>query len=335
MNLNDRAQLEVQFARQIDYVIDQLMYSEFSDDDVDTFTETVKTFLKFLDLKQYILDALYDKVKEASTTILKHDLRQHDTYRKILRVIVRVNDQDLTDALETFFLKDKKIDSFFFMLEEKKHAGISTEKAEKLFYSALNTYYETNLEVVNRFLAIVGKTKSDMVRELMDTRRAVHNALARFVAACLDDKESLEQQVIPVLAHEFEGSQEHYMNLIRFIVAQHSVFIEELFKNKKFELKAFSRFIIDNHPSETLLVANYCEHLAAKYPEEFQRFENAYLQVAKPEYLVAYARYTPASNKRLVLKRLVELMGIDSRNEKHLVDLITSFPEYRPLLPML
>src|ERR1035441_4520768 len=135
-----RAQLEVQFAKKIDLIIDQLVYSEFSEEDINTFTETVKTFLKFIDLRQYILDALYDKVKETANVIKPHDVTRYSSFQKLLRVVIKLEDQDLIDTLESFFLKDRKIKPFFLLLQEQISLGKDIKQSEKLFLSALNTY---------------------------------------------------------------------------------------------------------------------------------------------------------------------------------------------------
>lgn len=338
-DLGTRAQLEVQFARRIDFIIDQLVYSEFSEEDISTFTETVKTFLKFIDLKQYILDALYDKVKEVVNVIKPHDKNRYSSFhfQKLLRVVIRLENSDLIDALESFFLKEKKIEPFFILLQEKVSLGHDIKQSEKLFLSVLNTYYNVDLDIINEYLGIVGQDKSYMVRRLMDKKMAVHGALAKYVTAIsLADKEGTAQHVVPVIVQEFEGDIQHYMGLCRIIITHRPEFADVLLRGNKYDVRdRFSTFIVKNHLDDTILITSYCIYLTLNNPEEFERFEKEFISRAKPEQLLTYSRYVFNSNRRKVLRRLVDLKTEDSRNEKHLVSFIQYFPEFGSLLPML
>lgn len=336
-DLGTRASLEVQFAQKIDFIIDQLVYSEFSEEDISTFTETVKTFLKFIDLKQYILDALYDKVKEVANVIKPHDETRYSSFQKLLRVVIKLEDQDLIDTLESFFLKDKKIKPFFILLQEKVALGQDIKQSEKLFLSALNTYYNVDLDIINEYLGIVGQDKSYMVRRLMDKKMAVHGALAKYVTAVsLADKEGTEQHIVPVVVQEFEGDVQHYMNLCRLIMTHRPEHADVLLRGNKYDVRdRFSSFVVKNHLDDTIFITSYCIYLTLNNLQEFERFEKEFISQAKPEQLLTYSRYVLNSNRRKILRRLVDLKTEDSRNEKHLVTFIQYFPEFGSLLPML
>jgi hypothetical protein len=336
-DLGTRAQLEVQFAQKIDFIIDQLVYSEFSEEDISTFTETVKTFLKFIDLKQYILDALYDKVKEVANVIKPHDESRYASFQKLLRVVVQLDDQDLIDTLESFFLKDRKIKSFFLLLQEKVSLGRDIKQSEKLFLSALNTYYNLDLDIINEYLEIVGQDKSYMVRRLMDKKMATHAALAKYTTSVsLSDKEGTEQHLVPVIVQEFDGDIQHYMSLCRIVITHRPEHASVMLRGTKYDVRdRFSDFVVKNHLDDTMLIASYCIYLTLNNPEEFERFEKEFISKAKPEQLLTYSRYVLNSNRRKILRRLVDLKTEDSRNEKHLVSFIQYFPEFGALLPML
>ena len=332
-----RAQLEVQFAKKIDLIIDQLVYSEFSEEDINTFTETVKTFLKFIDLRQYILDALYDKVKETANVIKPHDVTRYSSFQKLLRVVIKLEDQDLIDTLESFFLKDRKIKPFFLLLQEQISLGKDIKQSEMLFLSALNTYYNIDLDIINEYLGIIGQDKSYMVRRLMDKKIVVHNALAKYVAAVsLADKEATEQHLVPVIVQEFDGDATSYMSLCGIIITHRPEFADVLLRGNKHDVRdRFSAFVVRNHLNDIMLIVGYCIYLTLNNQKEFERFEKEFISIAKPEQLLTYSRYVLNSSRRKILRRLVDLKTEDSRNEKHLVSFIQYFPEFGSLLPML
>jgi hypothetical protein len=72
--------------------------------------------------------------------------------------------------------------------------------------------------------------------------------------------------------------------------------------------------------------------LSTKNLISFAKFETAFLDNASSGDIVQYAINVPASNKRHILKRLVDLKEDD---ELALVAFIKKFPEYENLLPLL
>jgi|ERR1700722_3561884 len=324
------AESEIKLIKQIDVVLEKLFSSEFSDKDIDIFTETMKIFLRYTDLKHYILDTLYEQIKHAT-----HDTLKAFRMRNILRAILKLEDQNLINIIETFFLKDKKINLFFILLQEKISLQQDIKYSEKQFLSALNTYYDINLEIVNEYLQIIGKDKKYFVRRLMDDKIAVHTALSRFIKSiCILDAESLRKDVVPVLVQEFVGNTQLYMSLCRIIVSQYTEFTKTLLENRC-DIKNFSTFVLDYGINDTMLIKNYCEYLTNYDINELENFENSYILRANPDSLIAYARFIDNSNKRKVLRRLISLKSEDSRKEKHLVYFIEYFPEFSSLLPML
>lgn len=337
MSTDERAELEVQLVLQIDCIIDNFIYSSFSEEDVQILTQTITKLLNFTELKQYILDTLYDKIREAANIIKPHDQVRSATFKQLLRVVLKIQDKDLIDTIETFFIKEKKIDYFLSLLELKIELGQDIVSIEKLFLSSITNYFsgETGLKYIEKFLKIINKDKSYLTRTLMNPK-IVDGSLNKYVMISSNyDVPGLRDHIVPILSQEFNGSRSRYITLVGIILTHHTEFTKTLLSNSLWNYAIFADYVIHYHSQSTMLVANYCEYLAKHEFKEFELFEDRLLEVSSASNIITYARYVLDSNKRKILKRLVFLKSEDDINEKHLVDFISYFPEYKHLLPML
>lgn len=153
----ERTKLEVEVIRQFETVIDALVSSDFAEDDIVVFTDTVRTFLKFFDLRQYIMVALYDRVQQ-----VYRGFKQAVNYRKLLSILLRLNDEELTDALETFLAKDKEPGSFLILIEEQTKLGMDTTRAVDLFVSLI-VIHKYEIETIKQVVALVSPNQKSIV----------------------------------------------------------------------------------------------------------------------------------------------------------------------------
>lgn len=333
MDLATRTQLEIEFANKIDLIVDQLVYSNFSDEDIVVFTNSVKTFMGYVDLKQFIIDLLYDKVCEAAKIIKPHDQARFLSYRKLIRVILDLGDQELIESLETYLAKHKCSDHFFVFLEEKIARGLSTEHSELVFIDLIHTQ-EIDLKFVNKFLSIIQKDQSYLIKHLLTSNldKVQSHSLTRFISELLHHElDSIGTHVVPTLVKYHNSNIENYLSIISSIISYTPAHTHTLLEDSKWKCNfQLWKYIINGYTFNTSLVKNYCLYLQEYFPDKLEDFENEFLENADPDHIVNYALQITSSKKRKVLRRLIEL-----KSEKWLVVFIKKFPEYKSLLPML
>lgn len=337
IDLKDRAELEVKLAKNLDFVVDQLVDSNFSDEDIVIFTDTVKTALKYQDLKQFIVDTLHDKIIEVSKIIKIHDKIRFQSFKKLIQIIFDLGDEELIDSLETYLARNRKPYHLFIFIEEKIARGASIEKTEQNFIDlmGINDY---NAGMVDNFLSIVKKDKTYFIQLLLnqDLDSSIGKnrfvILKRYLRDLLETSvESVGEHVIPVFINRLEGHLPKYLELVREIVERTSIYTHILLKNDKFNCQSgFEVYMLAGYTYNMGLILNYFKYLAEHNPDGLNRVEDLFLGIADSSHIVDYAIIVPTSKKRKVLKRLIEL-----KEENQLVEFIENFPEYKSLLPML
>lgn len=336
-DLVDRAKLEVEFAKSLDLIIDQLVSSNFSDADIAIFTDTVKTFLKYDDLKQFIVDALYDKVIEVSKIINKNDEIRFQSFSKLIQIILDLGNEELIDSLETYLARNKRPDHFFIFLEKKLRRGASLEKTEKFFIELMgvNGY---SAEAVDKFLNIIQKDKAYLIKLLLNNDfesfegNSKFHLLAKYIKELANKfPESIGIHVVPTLIEHYNGPLKRYMDLIVTVVERVPDFTNILLNNHKRNCERdFKVYVLASHTFNTNVIKNFCNYLSNYSPHELDSFENMFLNIADSNFIVEYALYVPTSKKRKVLRQLIK-----NKDEDQLVEFIENFPEYKALLPML
>lgn len=335
--LKQRTELEVNFAEKLDAIIDQLVYSNFSDEDTATFSTTLKTFLKFDDIKEYILDLLYSKVVEVSKIIKPHDQARFASFRKLVSIILDINDDLLIDSLETYLARNRKEDHFFIFLEEKVKKGIPYEKTEKVFIELMGLN-QFNIGAVGKYLEIIGKDKYYIIKRLSSKEYAKnHITLRRYINELMQESvknendNSFATQVIPALLKEYEGDIIHYLETVRDIIVFKSEFTYTLLHDGGFNChETFWKFVVAHYSYNVKLIKSFSDYLEKYFPDQLSSFEDDYLNVADCSHLVDYAVNVSTSSKRKVLRQIVK-----QKCEAHLISFIRYFPEYRSLLPLL
>lgn len=331
ISFEERQQLEISFIKHLDYAINELVQRDFSENDIVTFTETVKLFLKFEDIKQYVLTTLYDKVVATFDIVRPGDKAPNSSYRKILRVALEVGDDILIDSLETFLAKDKEPEAFLILIEEQVRLGKSTNNSEKIFIS-LHGIHKYDLDITNRFLDILGRGPEYLTHNFL--HKNLLGPLRRYIKLLgADNPEALDKVVRPILDFSFSDTNQ-YIGIVTEIVTTTDKYSHCLIDNNNLSLNVFSNLILSNNEAPISLIKNVCQYISKYKPTELEKFEHAFLESARAEIIVDYAIQVPTSNKRKVLRQLIK-MREDVREEENLVEFIKHFPEYRSLLPML
>lgn len=331
MNLAERAILEVEFCNKLHYAIDQLIRHDFVEEDVNQFVKSVKTFLTYPDIKDYVKTALYDKANEISKIFLVIDKGLFYSYKKFISILISLDDSEMIEMLETNFAKEKKLDNFFLLIEEKINQNKDISNCENLFLS-LMTLHNFRLEYVDRFIAAIRKDRDYIVCKLIETKS--YSTLRKYLEElAISDIESFKPLIPVVIKNYDDRIGTHYLDLVKTIVTYSNDFTDKLLITRNWNLRRiFEKHILSNATRSQALIKNYANYLASKNESWLTTFEKSFLEVALSEDIVIFANNVPLSNKRLVLQRLVELKEID---ESSLVVFIRKFPEYENLLPLL
>jgi hypothetical protein len=329
IDLATRTRLEVEFCSKLDYVIDHLVREDFPAQEVETFINVVRYFLKYEDIREYVVSALHDKAKELSKLFLVIDRGLFFSFRKFVGILVSLDDPEVIEMLETNFAKEKNLENFFILIEEELKQGKSSANCEKLFIS-LMTLHNYELQTVDQFLAATQRDRVYLVHKLIENKS--FSALRKFVEEVGQRDVLGLKTIVPAFIEKYDDKiNSNYMEMIRIVVTYDSSFTDELLSVSKWDLRfLFEKYILSSSTGNQPLLKNYCDYLLDRNKEQFLDFEKRFLESAEGFDIVRYSTNVPFSSKRLILRRLVE-----GKEEQHLVEFIKKFPEYQNLLPML
>jgi hypothetical protein len=324
----ERARLECEFAKQIGTVVDQLVSSDFSEDDTFTFVSSVKIFLKFEDIRDYIIDVLFEKAKTIASVPFETHIETHrlvsdyKSIRKLIRVIVSISEDSLIEALATFFLKGNDPSYYFILLEEMVKKKHNTEVVEYIFLSLISAgNYDLNRII--KFLEILGKNSAYLTSLLLNNK--LYSSLRRYVS--LLNIIELQETVVPLIVKGYDDTNDKYLGVVLEALCVSEKVIRPLLVNCE---ESFTKFLLGGHAYNMPALKNYLGYLAEYNPQVISSFENQLLETDK-EYLIRqYALHLPLNNKRKILRLL-----ITSKQEATLVEFIKKYPEFESLLPML
>lgn len=328
MDIAERARLEAGFAREISRVIEGVAYSGMSDENLSVFENALTTFLKYEDIKEFVLDSLFEKAKEVARAIKPDDKERFFSFRKVIRLVLKFGDQDSINIFSTFLLSDKLPFHFFVMLEEMVARGMEYKEAEKAFLSLISVQ-KYNREMVERYLEIIGKDVSYLTERLLQS--SIYISMRHFIG--IASAEQLRYHVVPSIMKHYTGDRTHYLGLVSDIMQLSQEFSPTLLNRHEHVgscEEAYSKYIIGSMWHNIPVVKNFAIYLQEHNPKAWPVFEDKYIAQAGGGLLVRYAEEVPNTNKRKVLIRLVEL-----KNEPVVVEFIKKFPAFSSLLPML
>jgi len=325
------AELEVQCIKKLDFIIDEMVKTDFTERDIETFTETVRTFLRFFDLRQYVLTALYDKAQQLFNLVRPNDQTSGSSYRKFLSILLQINDEELTDALETFLAKDKDPAYFLVLVEEEVRKGMDFSRALNLFVSLMEVHHY-DLDTINAFLKIIGQDHKFFITYMLEHKFHIH--IRRYLQQVGEKDKTLLDDIVPIIMARYDGGTDLYLGYVLEVMLVTNDHTHNLLNFGRVPCyTGFLVYLLAWQTKSLKLINNMYYYIREYKAEELDQFESDFLNCADSDSVLSYALEVPTSNKRKVLKRLVDRQ--EAKDEKNLVEFIKHFPEYRALLPML
>lgn len=127
-----------------------------------------------ISLRRLVWSVIEDKVQDIFLAV-----RRAVTYRNLIAILLKLNDDELTDALETFVAKERDPSSFLLLLEEEVKAGIDTNRATDLFVHLI-LIHQYSIENIKQLLSIVSPERRAAVsRKIL--KKLVESKQERFL----------------------------------------------------------------------------------------------------------------------------------------------------------
>lgn len=251
-------------------------------------------------------------------------------FRTLVKSLLLFSDKDSIDILSTHLLTNIMPEKFLTLLEVMVAKKVDTKEMENTFASLISIRH-FDLKTINQFLEILNKDPSYLANNLLNDSN--YGVLKNYISQLgKDSPETLERYITPSILANFKGSDIQYFELVEEVVKVMPSLIKTLLHdNVRLGVceSPFQNYLIKTRISDLLVVKNFISYLAYDLVK-FNYFEDSFLSFADAECIVEYALQVSASNKRKILKRLVEL-----KKENFLVKFIENFPEYDSLLLML
>lgn len=271
------------------------------------------------------------KILKSSKNILKYvNIASNLIETNVLKIIVKIDNDKLSSNIENFYGKGSSLFGIFALLKEQSKQNKDTLSLEKIYLYKLGIY-AFKYETINEFCKILNKDKTYIVNLHIDLE--FNNYLTNYIRyVCLYSKNDLEE-IVPTLVDNYRHfSIAQYLEMSRNIISYSDKYIKEIiFVNHEFQ-DLFEEYIISflNSSIYTDLIFNYTRWLIKNQPDRFHIFEQEFLKGASSNSIIEYVSYQPKCNKRLALKRLIEL-----RNDENLAKFFNIFEEYQIFLPLL
>ena len=250
--------------------------------------------------------------------------------RTLVKILIFFDDKDSLDILSTHLLTSAMPDDFLTLLETMVDKNLDTREMENVFISLI-AIHSFELKTIDKFLLILKKDPSYLINQLLDD--ANYTVLKTYIFQLGKEcSEIILQHVVPSILCNFKGNELNYFGIVEKIIEVMPSATQPLLHDSiRLGIceSSFQNYLIWTQISNLSVIKNFMSYL--KYdPKKFNSFEDSFLSCAEAGSILEYALQVADSNKRKILRRLVEL-----KKEDFLVKFIENFPEYDSLLLML
>lgn len=315
----------------VDEMVNQLIYTDFSQDTIDQYTQIIKMSLSKQNKNNIFFRlTLYDKIKCAAKIINETDTGKYVTFRKLIKTLMVLNISDFS-YFETYFLNKRDIELFLILLEEKVAAHQDISKLEDSFISIIKME-GINLSEINSFLKILGKDRLWLTEKLIQFLEFEALKLQIYGLIQTENFSELDKTISCIIEHSKDilaYNKNTYSNIVYSIITNCNKYTKELLLPPEIERSLYKIFISNSHAVSAAV--NFSLYLYDKGPNYYYEFEKDYIKHFSLGYsLLEFTKQLPFSSKRLILSKLIEL-----KEEGTLISFIKEYPQYKNLLPML
>jgi len=106
-----------QIQSRIEEIFNSLVSSDFSPDKISSLKDFTEECLSSSQSK-FLLPLLFDSAKNLAKVIKKNDKEKFSDFRKLIKTLLIINNEQVLSYFETNLLKEKNPDKFFIFLEE-------------------------------------------------------------------------------------------------------------------------------------------------------------------------------------------------------------------------
>lgn len=322
--MNYFSKTEEAYILKYEILVSFLIENNFSAIDEAIFVKFLDESLENSELKDFIINTIIDKAKFLQKIILPTDEVSLYTYSRFVKSLCKIKSHNLIDALESFLIKNNKIEAFFILLQEKINHNINIESAIDSFTFLIDKFSYT-YETLNNFLSIISKDHKYLVSLYLQEDQQVNlNTYIRTVAH--GEIDQLDELVPIIISSSFKNKSD-YFDLIKNILYFTNKHVHQMIQNYK--ISDFEDNLV-SWSLPNLTIINYCNYLLSLNKDSFKIFENKFLYSANMIAIYEYALNFELADRRLALLRLLSF-----QDNSHAILFIKAFPKYKNLITML
>ncbi len=308
---------EAEIHETIDSIYRKLITNNFQTNDIVEFNNTVLYLLNSTKFKHYFLAALFDKIEYSLNIFRNLDQDPKSLFRKLINLILKFDNVDITNALITYFCND--IDHLCVILEEQVKLKQDTFAAEHSFVCLYQYHPKYKFDQVQKFLNIIDKDTTYFAEFCI--KHAFYDSLNKYINQTLLSDISHIVEVLLVS----EISPIKYNELIISITTVSNEFTHLLVR----DVDSFLKLTLTKYYTMNLIKHTF-EFLQGHHPEKLDNFEDKLISTTSAGGLINYATTVKDSNKRKILLKLIGF-----KDKERLTEYINLYPEFQKLIPLL
>ena len=317
-----------QIQSRIEEIFNSLVSSDFSPDKISSLKDFTEECLSSSQSK-FLLPLLFDSAKNLAKVIKKNDKEKFSDFRKLIKTLLIINNEQVLSYFETNLLKEKNPDKFFIFLEENILSNRDISFMIDSFVQLIDFNFYNYISIKN-FLKKISKDQKWLIHRLLcfELYTAVTNQIHETAS---NEKENLKQISEALASYPKYPKPAQYARLINYILQNTNEHLNILLNHPDISSHLLESVIISEQ--RVLAIKNYSIFLFEnKGLECFLDFENKLLsnENLTPYSVLEYSKQVLFATRRSVLKKLISL-----KSENELVAFIKNFPEYKSLLMLL
>lgn len=302
-----------------------LIENNFSYINENAFITFIKDSLKNVELKDFIISSLIDKIKIIQKVILPTDKIPLYTYNQFVRSLCKLKSYDVINSLESYLIKNNEIESFFILLQEKINYNLDIESTIDSFCYVI-TKLQYKYSTLNKFLKIISKDHKFLVSIYLQGGQFFN--LKTYITTIATEDVNCLDNIIPIIIDSFQEDDKLYYDLMETILYYTNKYFGQMIKN--YSVSDFEDNLQLSSGLHYNIAINYCRYLLTINEKAFKTFESDFLNKT-----TALSVYNYSVNFELADQRQSLLRLLSFEDNSYAILFIKRFPKYKNLMPML